>query len=76
MTYMYNFCFALYIKINFLIAPLTDQFKAAQALECLAFIAFLATVVVIVLKLFVMKDKPLLYIVMALGNFIAGKLLI
>ena len=61
MTYMYNFCFALYIKINFLIAAIpikkiADQIKGAQALECLAFIAFLATVVVIVLKLFVMKD--------------------
>lgn len=51
---------------------LSDQFKAAQALECLAFIAFLATIVVIVLKLFVMKDQSILYIVMALGNFIAG----
>jgi hypothetical protein len=45
---MYNCCFALYIKINFLILVLTDQFKGAQALECLAFVAFLVTVVVIV----------------------------
>jgi Mn2+/Fe2+ NRAMP family transporter len=66
----------IYIKINFLILALSDQFKGAQALECLAFIAFLVTVVVIVLKLFVMKDKHILHIVMALGNFIAGKLLI
>ena len=66
----------MYIKINFLILVLSDQFKAAQALECLAFIAFLATIVVIVLKLFVMKDQPILYIVIAVGNFIAGKLLI
>ena len=51
---------------------LTDQYRGAQALECLAFIAFLVTVVVIVLKLFVMKDKHILHIVMALGNFIAG----
>jgi hypothetical protein len=76
MTYMYNVCFAFYIKLNFLILVLTNQYKGAQALECLAFIAFLVTVVVIVLKLFVMKDKPILHIVMPLGNFIAGKLLI
>jgi hypothetical protein len=73
---MYNCCFALYIKINFLILALPYQYEAAQALECLAVIAFLVTVVVVVLKLFVMKDKPILHIVMALGNFIAGKLLI
>ena len=79
MTYMYNFCFALYIKINFLDTideDDLDKLKGVQALECLALIAFLVTVVVIVLKLFVMKDQPLLYRVMALGNCTAGKLLI
>lgn len=45
-------CFFVYL--------LKAWFKAVQAMEILGFLCLLAAVVVVILKLFVLKDKPIL----------------
>ena len=51
---------------------LTDRFKAVQALECLAFIAFLAAAVFAFIRYCVLKDKKVLLLLAAMASFSAG----
>ncbi|XP_071144356.1 peripheral myelin protein 22-like [Mytilus edulis] len=48
------------------------QFKATEALECLALVAFVAAVICAFLKMFVLKERGILFVVTGLLNLIAG----
>ncbi|XP_071143568.1 lens fiber membrane intrinsic protein-like [Mytilus edulis] len=49
-----------------------SQYKAAQALECLALLAFVAAVVCAFLKVFVLKEKRMMFVVTGFLNLISG----
>lgn len=51
----------------------TSGWKAAGALEVIAFLALLAAVILVILKMFFMKDKPPLRIAAIVCCFIGGK---
>ncbi|CAG2197366.1 LIM2 [Mytilus edulis] len=49
-----------------------SQYKAAQALECLALLAFVAAVVCAFFKVFVLKEQRMLFVVTGLLNLVSG----
>jgi hypothetical protein len=51
----------------------TSGWKAAGALEVIAFLSMLVAVVLLILKMFFMKDKPPLRIAAIVCCFIGGK---
>ncbi|XP_071144314.1 uncharacterized protein [Mytilus edulis] len=51
-----------------------NQLIAAQVLECLALVAFVAAVVCAFLKMFVLKEQGMLFVVTGLLNWLAGGL--
>ncbi|XP_052085437.1 uncharacterized protein LOC127723042 isoform X3 [Mytilus californianus] len=51
-----------------------NQLVAAQVLECLALVAFLAAVTCAFLKIFVLKEQGMLFVVTGLLNWLAGGL--
>ncbi|XP_071161457.1 uncharacterized protein [Mytilus edulis] len=59
------------LSMSGFVQDLPAKFKATQALECIAFIAYVAAVVCASLQTFVMKQR-MMYIVGALTNFVAG----
>ncbi|CAC5425796.1 unnamed protein product [Mytilus coruscus] len=50
-----------------------NQLVAAQVLECLALVAFVAAVTCAFLKMFVLKEQGMLFVVTGLLNWLAGK---
>ncbi|XP_052085440.1 uncharacterized protein LOC127723045 [Mytilus californianus] len=48
------------------------RLKATEALECLALAAFLSAVVCAILKMFVLKNQRMLFVVTGLLNLLAG----
>ncbi|XP_076083799.1 uncharacterized protein LOC143054662 [Mytilus galloprovincialis] len=60
---------------NFADAPERDaQLAAAGVMESLALVAFVAALVCAFLKMFVLKEKGIMFVVTGLLNFIAGGL--
>ncbi|XP_063405650.1 claudin domain-containing protein 2-like [Mytilus trossulus] len=52
----------------------SNQLIAAQVLECLALVAFVAAVTCVFLKIFVLKEQVMLLVVTGLLNWLAGGL--
>ncbi|VDI04486.1 Hypothetical predicted protein [Mytilus galloprovincialis] len=48
------------------------RFKASEAMECLALLAFVAAMVCAILKMFVLKNQRMLFVVTGLLNLLAG----
>lgn len=49
------------------------RFKASEAMECLALLAFIAALVCAILKMFVLKNQRMLFVVTGLLNLLAGE---
>ncbi|VDI39326.1 Hypothetical predicted protein [Mytilus galloprovincialis] len=60
------------IEIGQNIIIYNSQYKAAQALECLALLAFVAAVICAFLKMFVLKEKRMMFVVTGFLNLVSG----
>lgn len=54
------------------VAVHSNQLIAAQVLECLALVAFVTAVTCAILKMFVLKEQGMLFVVTGLLNWLAG----